>query len=117
MIESRRAFLKNFFVAGVASQIPLTGLMDANISTDTSLIKDYLFAFQKAWTRHQYSDSDQYLAALPTEVWKSKDLLNKLIQNEFRDNRTIEVEGLIMSQTEVAITINVLNQTQLSAEG
>ena len=82
-------------IASLISSVPET--TDLPMEATESLLKIHL-----AWTNAFDILASEYLANLPGDVFQQKGSLTKLIQSEFAGGKIIEVEGLLLSVTEVA---------------
>ena len=100
---TRRQFIQSALLALPVLNSFFISDNSANSTPPVALLKE-LESLHKIWTKKYEQCPSLYLAKLPEEIWSKPSVVRELIANEFRTNSIIEVNGLILSQTEVALS-------------
>jgi len=88
--------------AGIATLSPyIKNFARQSINEESVLLSNDLQYVAEHWMKHEGSFAGEYLAKI--NLSEKLNELNSLITNDFKNNNTYTINGLVLSKTEVAI--------------
>jgi len=107
---TRRTFLKSAILASSVTALQSMSTFSGSNKYSSNKLLLELENLNVTWHQYHTITAAEYLSMLPQEIWSDTSLIKNVILDEFKAGRVIEVNGLILSQTEVAFSAVYLDE-------